>query len=77
MVTSMASFGGATLRGELNPAEQRYMASQLRVYLGISLLETNDFKMRKRCLNERLDLNQPMHDCMHSSATPSQTRNQT
>ena len=44
MVTSMASFGGATLRGELNPGEQRYMASQLRVYLGISLLETNDFK---------------------------------
>jgi len=44
MVTSMASFGGATLRGELNPAEQRNMASQLRVYLGISLLETNDFK---------------------------------
>jgi Flp pilus assembly protein TadD len=44
MVTSMASFGGATLRGELNPAEQRYMAAQLRVYLGISLLETNDFK---------------------------------
>lgn len=44
MVTSMASFGGATLRGELNPAEQRYMASQLRCYLGVSLLETNDFK---------------------------------
>jgi tetratricopeptide (TPR) repeat protein len=44
MVTSMASFGGATLRGELNPAEQRNMASELRLYLGISLLETNDFK---------------------------------
>ena len=44
MVTSMASFGGATLRGELNRAEQRTMASQLRCYLGISLLETNDFK---------------------------------
>ena len=44
MVTSMASFGGATLRGELNPGEQRYMAAQLRCYLGISLLETNDFK---------------------------------
>ena len=44
MVTSMASFGGATLRGELNPADQRSMASELRAYLGISLLETNDFK---------------------------------
>jgi Flp pilus assembly protein TadD len=44
MVTSMASFGGALLRGELNPAEQRTMASELRVYLGISLLVTNDFK---------------------------------
>lgn len=44
MVISMASFGGATLRGELNPAEQRFMASQLRGYLGVSLLETNDLK---------------------------------
>ena len=44
MVTSMASFGGATLRGELNPGEQRSMASELRVYFGITLLETNDFK---------------------------------
>ncbi len=44
MVTSMASFGGATLRGELNPAEQRSMASELHVYFGISLLETNDFR---------------------------------
>jgi tetratricopeptide (TPR) repeat protein len=44
MVTSMSSFGGATLRGELNPAEQRNMASQLRCYLGIALLEANDFK---------------------------------
>ncbi|HEY6242700.1 MAG TPA: tetratricopeptide repeat protein [Pyrinomonadaceae bacterium] len=44
MVISMSSFGGATLRGELNPAEQRNMAAQLRIYLGISLLETNDFK---------------------------------
>ena len=44
MVTSMASFGGATLRGELNPAEQRNMASQLRVCLGISLLEINDLR---------------------------------
>jgi len=44
IVTSMASFGGATLRGELNRGEQRSMASELRVYLGIALLETNDFK---------------------------------
>ena len=44
MVTSMASFGGATLRGELNRGEQRSMASELRVYLGVSLLETKDFK---------------------------------
>ena len=44
MVISMSSFGGATLRGELNPAEQRNMAAQLRIYLGISLLETNDLK---------------------------------
>ena len=44
MVTSMASFGGAHLRGELNPAEQRNIAGQVRMYLGISLLETNDFK---------------------------------
>lgn len=44
IVTSMSSVGGATLRGGLNPAEQRNMAAQLRVYLGISLLETNDLK---------------------------------
>ena len=44
VVTSMASVGGAILRGGLNRAEQRNIAAQLRVYLGISLLETNDFK---------------------------------
>jgi len=44
MVISMSSFGGAHLRGELNPAEQRNIASEVRIYLGISLLETNDFK---------------------------------
>ena len=44
VVTSMASFGGSTLRGELNRGEQRSMASELRIFLGISLLESNDFK---------------------------------
>jgi Flp pilus assembly protein TadD len=65
VVTSMASFGGATLRGELNPAEQRSMASQLRVYLGISLLETNDCK-NAQAQFERAVRSEPTNARLHA-----------
>jgi len=44
MVNSLLAVRASRLEGGLNSGEQRIMAAQLRVYLGISLLEVKDFK---------------------------------